>query len=451
MTYTGKAKDTHLPQHEMRQGHYGYMSLDEFPDATGQVSGTTAIWNGSSWQYGKGFIGVQEADGSPSVSPVYTIKVGNGDLTDLGSGVVRILTAADATGGSGSENDDDRITGNDSVFTTTTGNWTNSGGTMSRDTTLGFRYAPSHIPASLKFVTTATGQYVELAISGTFKAGTRYDALMAVMVEEAPSTLSLGTRFGVIGGDEITYAWTQSGGTPPIGQQYQLYVIQWTPFSDTSSAKLRLTRTGTETGTQTYHIGQARAVRVQSGPGLTITSSPDNASNQMSVAKAGTNLPMFIANGNNPSKIDIGPSFLDLAAGGSAGGLYCLADYVTNEVFTGIYGENVPGDRAFNGGLNIEVGTDYVGFQIAEYDAGTIQIFPDYSDYDIWLQDGSVVSGSNGWHARDSDGNATGLLSRNPWRHFSAAPSGPVEGDVYWNDTTHKPQVYDGSTWHDLY
>jgi hypothetical protein len=45
---------------------------------------------------------VEEADGSPSVANVSKIIVGNGDLTDNTGGVVRIKTAADATGGSGS-------------------------------------------------------------------------------------------------------------------------------------------------------------------------------------------------------------------------------------------------------------------------------------------------------------------------------------------------------------
>jgi len=46
-----------------------------------------------------GSLTVEEADGTPSVSSVTTIKVGNGDLTDEGSGVVRVKTAADASGG----------------------------------------------------------------------------------------------------------------------------------------------------------------------------------------------------------------------------------------------------------------------------------------------------------------------------------------------------------------
>jgi hypothetical protein len=44
---------------------------------------------------------VEEADGSPSVADVSKIIVGNGDLTDNTGGVVRVKTAADASGGSG--------------------------------------------------------------------------------------------------------------------------------------------------------------------------------------------------------------------------------------------------------------------------------------------------------------------------------------------------------------
>ncbi len=38
---------------------------------------------------------VEEADGSPTVTPISKIIVGNGDLQDNGSGEVRILTASD--------------------------------------------------------------------------------------------------------------------------------------------------------------------------------------------------------------------------------------------------------------------------------------------------------------------------------------------------------------------
>lgn len=44
---------------------------------------------------------IEEADGTPSVADVTLLKVGNGDLTDLGSGVVRLKTASDVVGGGG--------------------------------------------------------------------------------------------------------------------------------------------------------------------------------------------------------------------------------------------------------------------------------------------------------------------------------------------------------------
>jgi hypothetical protein len=44
---------------------------------------------------------IREADGAPDVSPVTTIKVSNGDLTDEGGGIVKIKTAAEAAGGGG--------------------------------------------------------------------------------------------------------------------------------------------------------------------------------------------------------------------------------------------------------------------------------------------------------------------------------------------------------------
>jgi hypothetical protein len=40
-------------------------------------------------------IGIQEQDGSPALTGIHTLKVGNGDLEDLGSGIARVQTAAD--------------------------------------------------------------------------------------------------------------------------------------------------------------------------------------------------------------------------------------------------------------------------------------------------------------------------------------------------------------------
>jgi hypothetical protein len=49
-----KLRDDDFPQHHLQQGHYGDLSLDEFPDATGYPSGTTVVWDGASWYLGEG-------------------------------------------------------------------------------------------------------------------------------------------------------------------------------------------------------------------------------------------------------------------------------------------------------------------------------------------------------------------------------------------------------------
>ena len=46
-------------------------------------------------------INIQEADGVPALTNIATLVVGNGDLVNLGGGLVRLRTAADAAGGGG--------------------------------------------------------------------------------------------------------------------------------------------------------------------------------------------------------------------------------------------------------------------------------------------------------------------------------------------------------------
>lgn len=90
-THTGLPNAHHNRQHSITSG-----SDHTFPGGTTtflRADGSFAAPPG-----GGGSTTVQEADGTPSVASVSTIKVGNGDLTDEGGGVVRIKTAADATG-----------------------------------------------------------------------------------------------------------------------------------------------------------------------------------------------------------------------------------------------------------------------------------------------------------------------------------------------------------------
>lgn len=47
-----KTRNTNLPQHELDQGHYGELVLNELPSATGYPSGTAFLWDSSSWYFG---------------------------------------------------------------------------------------------------------------------------------------------------------------------------------------------------------------------------------------------------------------------------------------------------------------------------------------------------------------------------------------------------------------
>jgi hypothetical protein len=113
--------------------------------------------------------------------------------------------------------------------------------------------------------------------------------------------------------------------------------------------------------------------------------------------------------------------------------------------------EHPPRSLAYDGGVVIDVGDDYVGIQMSEKDADTVQLYADAAGgYDIELRDRGT---DKGWKAADSDGQETGLLSRSPFRHFSAAPTSPtpVEGDCYYDTTTHKLRVHNGSGWQDCW
>lgn len=95
-------------------------------------------------------------------------------------------------------------------------------------------------------------------------------------------------------------------------------------------------------------------------------------------------------------------------------------------VFVGLnaamWSEHTPGDLT-DDGINIEVGEDYVGIQISEKDAGTIQIYPDWSSgYDVELVD----RGAGEWKIR----NAADTLSTplNTLHHILTGTADPSAG-----------------------
>ena len=64
-----------------------------------KFTGVTAITASSGGGGGTSNLTVEEQDGNPTVTPVTTIKVTNGSLTDEGGGVVSIVTGAGGGGG----------------------------------------------------------------------------------------------------------------------------------------------------------------------------------------------------------------------------------------------------------------------------------------------------------------------------------------------------------------
>lgn len=140
-------RDDNLPQHDLRQGHYGELTLDFLPSGshTGQVvtyvsglypvvdpywgidypmllkdEGTTVGRVYSLNFLGAGVVAtlqpsgqasitisgssgteltVEEIDGTPSVSPVNTIQFSGGDVYDLGGGIVRVALSGGGGGG----------------------------------------------------------------------------------------------------------------------------------------------------------------------------------------------------------------------------------------------------------------------------------------------------------------------------------------------------------------
>lgn len=140
-------RDDNLPQHDLRQGHYGELTLDFLPSGshTGQVvtyvsglypvvdpywgidypmllkdEGTTVGRVYSLNFLGAGVVAtlqpsgqasitisgssgteltVEEIDGTPSVSPVNTIQFSGGDVYDLGGGIIRVALSGGGGGG----------------------------------------------------------------------------------------------------------------------------------------------------------------------------------------------------------------------------------------------------------------------------------------------------------------------------------------------------------------
>jgi hypothetical protein len=275
----------------------------------------------------------------------------------------------------------DLLTGDDSTFAASLGSWTNSGGTMTRDTTALYKWA-SGSAASMKYVTTTLSQYVELALAGTFKAGTIYEVMIAGLTEELPSGFNaLGeVAFGLIGTDSVAgngYFDVFTAGA------YVTAVARWVPSADRTGVKVRFTRkVATASGTLTYHLG---IVRVASAPNYEL-SSFNVASPPLGIVQGALGLTVL------PGAQS---TYLGADGGGTRGVRFDNSGAVSFQSLGGngyigvardeslfAHGGTTHGDLSVDG-LQLQVGDDYVTVQVAEKDASTAQITGSGNDIEL--------------------------------------------------------------------
>jgi hypothetical protein len=298
-------------------------------------------------------------------------------------------------------------------------------------------------------VTTATGQYIDVPILGVFKAGHRYQAIVAISIDEVAAGDGF-LQFGVVGTDNSS--WTPSDNPswarlPWSGQNvWFLAFVPWTAWMDFTGVSLRWTRGGVypPSGTVTYRIGYARVVDVTDGSlGIVETTEPEGLS---------SGLAWLIQPNLGRIGSSIG-SYIDFSRQGSvhleSGPLQDSGLDVTDTNISAWAGNSAVGDMS-NSGINLEVGPDFTGIEMSEKDGGTIQMYADWDNgagvsYDIELKD--RVAGSH-WKMVASDGSAA-IPSMGMLPQYAAAPhSGTeTEGESYHNTTDHISYTWNGSTW----
>lgn len=307
----------------------------------------------------------------------------------------------------------DLVTGDSSMFVASNGSWTNSGGTLTWDSTATY----SLYGGSLKLVTTVTGQYVELPISGTFASGVEYQIAVSMLTEEL--TFSYwDVLFGLIGTDAIssTIQPNQS-----VAGRYVQRVVRWTPSANRTGVKVRINRNAsTSAGNYTLHVGWAVS-RASSGDG-------DPNLVMLLFNKAGSTAdygPGVVIDTEGPRTILRGSGF---ARGMNAAGGLLFADNgviaitgpdadgsgnlgeidVNRDDTIYMHAGSAAGSSLSGKGVQIQVGADYIGMFISEKDSTTIQMYDDSGGaYDIELVD----QGSFHWRSVDASGVVRNLSS----------------------------------------
>lgn len=375
-----KTRDDNLPQHDYNQGHYGELPLTALP-TSGTNVGDTFIYDGAEWGFGPG------GSGSTVSGSVFELFQGDG-----------------------------------SDFENSLGGWVATSATMTRDTSIKWR----ENDASLKFVTDASGDRVDTVVSGTFLEGHMYQVMIPMLVEQ-----NIGSTVSVNFGDLSTSNFGIAGVILPSGTPMSWYftTADWVPSVDFSNPSVRVECTSSGAATRSFHIGAVKIIETAGGVGLQLQRklSDDHVyylGNQGLGFYGGPDGQTY------SDKILMLPGFTSITVGsGGPTGMLWEADSLLQWSEAG----GNTGDR--NGwGLNFEVGPDYIGLFMSELDSNTLQIYPDYGDYDIELLDGDGSGGgSTGrWYAVDKFGNRRALSaaagSGSHTHVYSEVPAGTVNG-----------------------
>jgi hypothetical protein len=168
--------------------------------------------------------------------------------------------------------------------------------------------------------------------------------------------------------------------------------------------------------------------------------------------QAGSSIPEITGTGDG--NIDFGAARLDLRSPNAftnldVGSYIFIQDSGPRIEF---FADHTPGAFA-NMGMQFRPGIHENGVTISERSSSVVEIHTDsFPGYNVVLMDapfsGSLVAGR--FAVEDENGD-TSYPSLGIVRQFSAAPTATFEGEHYYDTTTHKEYVWDGTTWQALW
>lgn len=375
-----------------------------------------------------------------------TRVVSTGSLTiagttyPVGTDLFALLSALN-TGGTGSGMTE-YLTGNDARFKTGLGNWTGSGGTRSWDTST---YYLGNTFRSLKWTGMTVNDYIEVPLTGTFVSGREYQAVIAITHETDPG-FPIYFELGVPGTDSRKSYFTPGFYTGNNGH-YAFYIVRWVPTANRTTAKLRLT---CASSSGTLHLAYARVADPGGSIGLAMISETFVASNATNpgqsliipIPEQSSGLAMTLSVSDPTGFANHGLEISDDDASiFSAGGNAWISAQQDSSLYMSGGADVAAADKAYPH-VEIDVGPDYLDLNIAQKDAGTIQFFSHWGDYDFELADGAAGT----WRHRAAD-NGIAIPSLGMLPAYASAPGTPTERQAYYDTTLHQPRIRNNARW----